>query len=107
MSIGRPTIYRSIANITFFSLPDILPKLDTRLVQMCRKIGISDSRVAEDGINELNELLDKPGASIMQNYGELYVENICLRFKVSRVVYGSLIHFFPNPFQFILPHIFP
>lgn len=63
-------------------------------MQMCRKIGISDSRVAEDGINELNELLDQPGASIMQSYEELYVENVCLRFKVSEIVHGHLIHFF-------------
>lgn len=61
---------------------------------MCRKIGISDSMVAEDGINELNELLDKPGAIILQNYEELYVENVCLRFKVSENVFTRVLIIF-------------
>lgn len=58
-------------------------KLNLNLVQMCRKIGISDPVIAKSAINELNDLLERPESSMMQDYEELYIENVCLQFKVS------------------------
>lgn len=64
------------------NLPDILPKLDPKLMRILKSIGSSDTLIASAGLKELNDILESPEKqAALRDYEEIYIENVCLQFK--------------------------
>lgn len=74
--------------IYFYSLPDILPKLDPNLMRILRSVGSSDTITARAGLNELNDILESPEKqAALRDYEEIYIENVCLQLRVSNIFF--------------------
>lgn len=55
-------------------------------MRILRSVGSSDPITARAGLNELNDILEsQEKQAALRDYEEIYIENVCLQFRVSRL----------------------
>lgn len=55
-------------------------------MRILRSVGSSDPITARAGLNELNDILESvEKQAAIRDYEEIFIENVCLQFRVSRI----------------------